>query len=141
MKFQEDQFSFPTISHNENPSSLETKPKSLIIAVSVFTHLPLQSCIDWIKKLTECLEPKGKLIFTFNDISKCPFLNDGNFHFEEQSEDSPMSGIPDRLDNVKQYGSTYFSVEKMNSIVGQYGSDFQIKSQFIGTHSAVIFTK
>jgi hypothetical protein len=113
----------------------------LIIAVSVFTHLPLDACKSWINKLSDLLNPEGRLILTFNDISNCPFNHNGSFHFEEQSEDSSMSGIADRLDNVSEYGSTFFSEEYLMSMLLNVDANKEIRPNFIGNHSALIIKK
>ncbi|MCT4622613.1 MAG: class I SAM-dependent methyltransferase [Schleiferiaceae bacterium] len=141
MQFQKEYLGFNTITHGIDASTFNAKPKDLIIAVSVFTHLTLEDCENWIEKLSQCLKENGRFIFTYNNIEKCPFKNNGEFHFETQSEDSSNSGIPDRLDDVNTYGSTYFSNQLLEKLIGDIGCSLEIKSEYIGTHNVAIVTK
>lgn len=141
MHFQKEQLGFTTYPHTESADSLELPQQELIIAISVFTHLPESACKDWINKLSDALQANGKLVFTFNGIENCPFPNDGQFHYEQQSEDSSHSGIPDKLDDVAQYGSTYFSDERLKSLVNTKGVTMEVVKSFLGTHHAMVLSK
>ncbi len=141
MEFQKDAFSFETIVHTENASSFKSGQQDLIIGISVFTHIPILAFEEWLKVLYTSLNVGGQLLFTFNNIAKCPFKNNGKYHFKEQSEDSSNSGIPDKLVDVSQYGSTFYSPSYMQSLLEKYSQKIELIQNFIGDHDAVILTK
>jgi phospholipid N-methyltransferase len=141
MEFQKEAFEFGTITHTEITSSFKSDPQDLIIGISVFTHIPVKAFIEWLDILFQNLKENGQLIFTFNDINKCPFGNNGKYHYQEQSEDSSNSGIPDKLDDVSQYGSTFYSQDYIIELLQVHSNKIEITRNFIGTHDAVILTR
>ena len=141
MEFQKEAFEFGTITHTEIASSFKSDPQDLIIGISVFTHIPVKAFIEWLDILFQNLKENGQLIFTFNDINKCPFGNNGKYHYQEQSEDSSNSGIPDKLDDVSQYGSTFYSQDYIIELLQVHSNKIEITRNFIGTHDAVILTR
>lgn len=141
MEFQKEAFGFDTVTHTEQAASFKASPQDLIIGISVFTHIPEHAFKEWLEVLFANLNEGGQLVFTFNDIQKCPFGNNGTYHYQEQSEDSSNSGIPDKLDDVSQYGSTFYSHSYMKELLSKHSSTFEIATNFIGDHDAVILKK
>ena len=141
MEFQKEAFGFDTVTHTEHATTFKASPQDLIIGISVFTHIPEQAFKAWLKVLFTNLNESGQLVFTFNDISKCPFANSGRYHYQRQSEDSSNSGIPDKLDDVSQYGSTFYSHAYMKDLLSKHSNTFAVVSNFIGDHDAVILKK
>lgn len=117
VRFQREQFGFQAHHHGPEPEVMAGGPYDLIIALSVFTHLPEGNGKLWLKKLSECLQPGGQLIFTFNNIEAKPsgISDQPDYHFYRLSEDSNLNFFPDSLRDTESYGSTYISAERLQS--------------------------
>lgn len=139
LEFQKKEFGFKTHLHFTDPQAFTIEQKKdLILATSVFTHLPVELAYKWTQKLISGLNTSGKIILTINEISNCPFQNDGHYYFAQQSEDSASHGIYDKIKSTDNYGSTYYSLEHFKNNVIKADKDVQLIPNFSGTQSAII---
>ncbi len=143
IKFQNEQFGFNGIEHSQNPESLGNSTFDIILALSVFTHLPKSSFEGWLNKLINALEPKGALVFTFNNISNFKEqASDPNFHYLTLSEDSSFSFVSDSLSDTSEYGSTYVSYTYLEEFLANHKVDFTfLKHEYTPHQESIIVIK
>ena len=135
LKFQSDLFGFLPLAHNEDAASFKTSDKfDLIIAISVFSHLPETSFRNWLEVLTAHLADGGSLLFTYNQIASA----EGPYKFVSQSEDEGLEWVSDRIKESEHYGSSFYSQTRMKTILAHLNLSYQIIDAFSGTQSAVI---
>ena len=136
LKFQAEQFSYQTIFHSENARSFITDVKfDLILAVSVFSHLPETGFKEWLRLLSSRLNDGGSMIFTYNQLSS---EKGGGYKFIPQSEDLGLDWVPDRIKEADTYGSAFYSQARLSDILNGEGLRYEIISSFSGSQSAVI---
>lgn len=144
LDFQREQFSFNTIDHTEDPSSFNNSKKfDLIFAGSVFTHLPENRFIEWLKILISGLSDNGILIFSCHNLLDLKGPNKGRFAFIEHSEDQVMSEIGDRIKDANKYGSSYISHDYLAELIKQQNGKTQevIRLGFGGTQDLCVVKK
>lgn len=135
MQFQKDHFGFETIAHNTNPTEFHTEAHfDLIIAISVFSHLPEELSRSWLRTLTSVLSEKGKMLFTYNAL---PADQAGEYYFTQQSEDQGLTWVPDRIKEGGVYGSAWYSDRRMKSVLDELKIGYKIIHDFSGSQSAV----
>ena len=106
MSFQE-RFGFRRIVHTQDSGSIEDGEYDLIMALSVFSHLPEKAFKSWLKALISQLSIGGSLVFSFNPLKES---NSGNgFRFVRNSEDLHFPHIMDANQNTEDYGHAYLS--------------------------------
>ncbi len=106
LEFQK-RFGFRLIPHTQNPESFVATEYDLILALSVFSHLPLDSYKAWLARLTQHLSPGGRLIFSFNPLKGKH--NSSGFRYERNSEDLQFPHIVDANLNTMDYGHAWLS--------------------------------
>lgn len=127
MDFQHEEFGFKSIKHGQNPQSFKAGQYDLIIALSVFSHLPQEAFEAWFERLLDHLSKRGKLIFSFNSLDK-PKKNQ-SFKFVPNSEDLHFPHITNANLNPVEYGHAYISRELISSLAHRH----QVQAQFLGT--------
>ncbi len=135
MRFQKKQFGFNTINHTENPKSFRAINFDLIIAISVFSHLPENAFTSWLEVLTGAMTKDAVLFFTYNPL---PARDKEDYKFITQSEDAGLSWVTDRLTATTEYGSSFYSETKMRSVLSRFDFEYKIISSFSGTQNAVL---
>lgn len=144
LKFQHQHFGFNGIEHNQDPDSLGENTFDLILALSVFTHLPKKSFELWLKKLIRCLNSGGGLIFTFGHISqyKRTKPDTPDFHYSKLSEDSNFSFIMDSLNDTAEYGSTFVSHAYLKGLVSKEDVQFHfLKNELAPNQESLLLIK
>ncbi len=143
LKFQKEHFGFEGIEHTQDANSLGNAKFDIILALSVFTHLPQSSFKAWLDKLIDCMNPGGGLVFTFNNIStyeKNP--PDPDFHYLKLSEDSSFSFVSDSLSDTSEYGSTYVSYKYLEDCLAAYPVKFTLlKHEYTPHQESIIVIK
>jgi 2-polyprenyl-3-methyl-5-hydroxy-6-metoxy-1,4-benzoquinol methylase len=143
LKFQKEQFGFNTIPHTQDADSLASGQFDIILALSVFTHLPQASFEAWLTKLIQSLQPKGGLVFTFNHIRTYnkPVTNP-DFHYITLSEDSSFSFVSDSLSDTREYGSTFVSYSYLENFLKQFDVDYTfLKHEYTPHQESIIVIK
>lgn len=139
LEFQSNIFGFTPVFHSEDPASFRPDTSfDLVMAISVFSHLPEESGRAWLKMLAENLGERGVLVFTYNSIN--PTVN-SDYEYIAQSEDMGLAWVPDRIRDTAAYGSAFYSEVRMKEILNSIGLDFQLVSGFSGTQDAAICRK
>ena len=108
MDFQE-RFEFTTIRHTPDPQSFTGPQYDLIMALSVFSHLPQDSFTNWLKVLLRHLAPAGRCIFSFNPLQAKHY--GAAFKFVANSEDLHFPYLENANLNLNDYGHAYLSRE------------------------------
>lgn len=112
LDFQKRHFAFKGLFHGQEPESLKINGLDLILALSVFTHLPKKAFERWLEHLIAALKPGGALIFTFNhgkDAKYKDWFGKQDFVYQKASEDSKFSFISDSLKDTEEYGNTFIT--------------------------------
>ncbi len=113
MLFQKEKFGFQTLAHSSDFKEFPSQKFDLMLALSVFTHLPQALFEGWLAALYENLQPGGGLVFTYKDLKerghhadeKTVISRDQDFVYTTQSEDELFSFVPDSLKS-DEYGLT-----------------------------------
>ena len=126
MQFQK-QFGFSTINHGQGVESFEADYYDLILALSVFSHLPQASFSSWLSTLLNHLKPGGILIFSFNKLQKSVGASEG-FKYLPNSEDLHFPHIRDAHLDTGDYGHAFLTEERIRKEVDE--SRFEL--QFLG---------
>ncbi len=142
LRYQQETFGFKTLLHGSDANSLNASNYDLIIAISVFTHLPEALCREWLQKLFYHLRPGGKLIFTYVNIDLAPTAATGDYHFTDHSEDAGVSWVGDRITDTSVYGSTFYSDDRLRKlIIDETGKEPELLKAFLGKHDAAVLNK
>ncbi len=143
LKFQKEQFGFNGIEHTQEAESLGNSSYDLILSLSVFTHLPKTSFEAWLDKLINTLNPKGGLVFTFNNITTFKeHAPNPDFHYLTLSEDSSFSFVSDSLSDTSEYGSTYVSHRYLTDFLNNYDVKFTfLKHEYTPHQESIIVIK
>lgn len=112
----------------------------IIFVLSLFTHLPREHWVDWIRKLYESLELSGLLIFTTHG-EKC--IDD--MHVKCEDGYAFLSSSESSVIDASSYGTTFMVADQVIRIVQQtLGNGVKIeivKAHFWGNQDAVILQK
>ena len=138
LEFQKDQWGFETVSHGEDAASFRSQAVDLIIAISVFSHLPRALFEAWLLVLYDRLLPGGTLFFTYNAMQVSDNLE---YSFISQSEDEGLDWVEDRIQQSENYGSAFYSDSAMRKILERAGGTFRIIPFFSGSQHAVVLSK
>lgn len=113
IKFQKEEFGFHGFAHSTAVEDFPSPEVDLIIALSVFSHLPKDATFAWLHKLMHCLKPKGALVFTYHPLEEQQVLAATNkdYLFLANSEDSLLPITEDFLENSEEYGVIFFKQE------------------------------
>lgn len=134
--FQEEEFGFGIVAHNHLAESFPNKSFDVIIAGSVFTHLPQDLFEKWYAKLCKSISSKGMVMFSYNNIERIASPNNPDIHYTSQSEDS-FFRVSDRLADDNTYGLTFVSqsylskLAKDNGLEIYFEKDVQLAKQKI----------
>jgi SAM-dependent methyltransferase len=115
VRFQEERFGVHGVISTVRPEELELgETFDAILVTSLFTHLPEERFLAWLRVLFGRLNPGGVLAFSTHDPSllvPCPPLPESGLLFQEISE----SGSLDTSD----YGSTWVTEEFVRGAVAR----------------------
>jgi trans-aconitate methyltransferase len=111
MAFQEQTFGFKGVTHGSAPDGFQPPASDLIIALSVFSHLPEGLTKKWLPCLLQSLNPGGALVFTYHALEEQPHLyaQSSSYAFVANSEDSLLPITADYLENTQEYGVSFYS--------------------------------
>ena len=141
MSFQAREFGFRSIHHSESAGSFTGQDFNLIIAISVFSHLPAASSQKWLQKLWSVLEPGGILIFTYYNTDKLSLPHE-DYQFISQSEDGGMPWVSDRIEDSSLYGSAFYSESHITAVIMEAtGVEPEIIRGFSGDQDAAVLRK
>jgi SAM-dependent methyltransferase len=119
IRFQTEKFKVNGISSSFRPEEFEPGIKfKFIFVASLFSHLPENLFIKWLKQLWDNLDNEGVLVFTVHDISLITAQTD--FFYSPVSEDS-HSVVKDRLLKPESYGTAYVSEEFLRKCFEEMG--------------------
>ena len=129
IEFQEQELGLSGVTHAASPDDFPTEKFDLLLALSVFTHLPQELFISWIKGLSERMRETGAMIITFLDqqreesveILKNFTGSPQDFEYIRRSEDSYFTFISDRLKDEEKYGSSFITRDWLEDLVGSLG--------------------
>jgi len=127
LNFQKRQFGFSTVFHGQHSESFKLAKQDLILAVSVFTHLPKDAFITWLNELIETLNPGGALIFTFNNSEDKKYTSvtrGKDFMYQTQSEDQKFSFLSDSLKDTGQYGHSFVTHKFLEELLKEKSVEY-----------------
>jgi SAM-dependent methyltransferase len=105
VEFQRRQFGVHGFASAPRPEELACEERfDCILCSSLFTHLPGETFVPWLRRLWQLLAPGGVLAFSVHDASVLPVdrhLPRGGLLFEPSSESASLAGA--------DYGSTWVS--------------------------------
>lgn len=141
LRFLKEQFNIQGILHGTAPDTFPKEEFDAILALSVFTHLPEELFKNWLERLHAALREGGKLMITWNDISKRPDLRGRQFDYSANSEDS-FFRTADRLNSEEEYGLTFITEDYLKELARNTGfrTDFSHQG-FTGSQSTCLLTK
>lgn len=141
IQFQKEAFDFTGIHHGQDARSFYGSGYEMILALSVFTHLPKPAFEAWLAKLIDCLAPGGALVFTYFEIEESPYRSQDGFYYLKRSEDQLFSFLADSLNNVEEYGETYVSRDYLTSQLSLPGLEHQFLGEKLSSQKAVMVRK
>ena len=116
MDFQKDLLGVTAIKHTQDATSFKATQFDMIIALSVFSHLPENSFRAWVSTLLRHLTNSGVLIFSFNNLDH----NTGpRFKFVANSEDIHFPHIDSANLNTNEYGHAYMNRQLIEDAIGE----------------------
>lgn len=143
VQFQQDVLGLESLHHSTEAEAFTAQNFDLILALSVFTHLPEGHFKSWLRALTQHLKPGGALLFTFNNIALAGAKAQGaqDFCYLHHSEDSALPQISDALRNTQDYGSTFVSYSFIEAALRQINPALQahfLKNKWVPKQEAVL---
>ncbi len=126
--FQKEEFGFETVAHTHLAESFPTKSFDIIIAGSVFTHLPQDLFEKWYAVLCKSINKKGMVMFSYNDIERIASPNNPDIHYTSQSEDS-FFRVSDRLADDNTYGLTFVSQNYLSKLAKDNGLEIYFEKE------------
>ncbi len=120
MDFQEKALKFHTIRHTQDPDSFNADSQDLIIALSVFSHLPEPSFVAWFTKLGNQIGEGGRLVFSYNPLQH-KAKQGQTFHYISNSEDLHFPKIQSAISNPDEYGLAYIARSFIASLANSQG--------------------
>jgi SAM-dependent methyltransferase len=113
VRFQEERLGARGIVSTLRPEELSCRERfDAILVTSLFTHLPRERFVDWLRVLLGLLAPGGLLVFTVHSSEVLPpgieMPGDG-FYFQENSESGSLA--------TSDYGSTWVTAGFVRSAV------------------------
>ncbi|WP_417600947.1 class I SAM-dependent methyltransferase [Owenweeksia hongkongensis] len=122
LDFQKRHFGFKGIFHSQDAESLNCEKQDLILAVSVFSHLPKTTFAPWLNKLIQCLNSGGALVFTFNNSEDPKYFGvtkNQNFVYQQVSEDSKFAFLSDSIKDTNDYGHTFVTHQYLEDLLSK----------------------
>lgn len=109
--------------------------QDLILALSVFTHLPQALFVKWLGTLYALLEPGGALFFTFKDMSSNrkhlgrlkSLVAPKHFVYLKSSEDVLFPFVEDANQKTAEYGVSFVSEHFIQQQAKQLGAQCLFK--------------
>lgn len=143
LRYQQEALGFTPVLHGSEPQELGTGKFDLIIAISVFTHLPEELTRSWLKQLYTQLEDGGKMLFTYVNVNQLPSeFHTRDYHFTTHSEDAGVNWVSDRITNQEAYGSAFYTEEKLRKLVQEeLGVEPEIVKALSGKQDGAIISK
>lgn len=142
LEFQKNYFNFQEIYHNEDPESFGQHRFDLILALSVFTHLPRAAFRGWMEKLLQTLNTGGVLVFTFNNLEDLKEGSTEEFVYQQHSEDSMLSFVPDSIKDTDKYGVTSVSYGFLESLFSDRDVSIRfLKRELVHSQEALLVIK
>jgi cyclopropane fatty-acyl-phospholipid synthase-like methyltransferase len=129
IRFQEEELGLNGIIHSQNPDDFPSEKFDLLLALSVFTHLPEDLFRAWMQNLGERMRETGAMVITFLDqgreesqeILKNFITDPGGFEYIRRSEDSYFTFVSDRLKDDGLYGSSFITRPWLEELVNSLG--------------------
>lgn len=96
------------------PGAPPARRFEVVLATSLFTHLPLDLTRQWLGWLTSAVAPGGVLAFTVHDLRMLEPERqpEDGFHFEASSESRVLA--------PELYGSTWIGAERVAALVAEH---------------------
>lgn len=128
LRFLQDQFGLQPLGQNAYVSAGAWPSQDIVLALSVFTHLPKELFTSWLRQLFDLLSPGGALVFTFKDMAinrkhlgrVKRFFRSRHFVFLKSSEDVLFPFLEEANQKVEEYGvsfvSRHFLTQQANSL-------------------------
>tara|TARA_R110002072_G_scaffold216105_10_gene373485 strand:+ start:683 stop:1567 length:885 start_codon:yes stop_codon:yes gene_type:complete len=126
--FQKDEFGFGIVTHSHLAESFPEKSFDVIIAGSVFTHLPQDLFENWFRVLCRSISPKGMVMFSYNNIERIAKPHNPDIHYTSQSEDS-FFRVSDRLADDNTYGLTFVSQNYLSQLASKNGLEIFFETE------------
>ena len=121
LRFQRDVFKVNTIPSSYIPEEFNPTQKfDLIFVGSLFSHLPRDLFIRWLKTLEMATTNKGVLVFSFHNI-KLLDVQETEFHFKEISEETIFQNTANSLFNNENYGSAFVTHNFVRNVCDEIG--------------------
>ncbi len=129
VEFQEEELGIGGLFHDYKPEEFPHERFDLILALSVFTHLPEALFRSWMKCLAHRLQVSGAMVISFLDqdreasreILKNFTTSPSGIEYIQRSEDSYFTFVSDRLKDEKKYGSTFISRTWLSQLADSLG--------------------
>ena len=146
--FQEQELSLSGVRHGHRSEEYPHEEYELILALSVFTHLPQTLFRDWMQALTQRLRPTGAMVFTFLDQARdesreiLKNFSQGNSGFEyiQRSEDSYFNFVADHIRDDQDYGSSFITRDWLGSLARELNMRVVfLDYQLVSSQDAAIF--
>lgn len=118
--FQKEEFGFQIVAHSPFAESFPKQSFDVIIAGSVFTHLPQNLFEKWFTVLCTSISKKGMVMFSYNNIERIASPQNPDIHYTSQSEDS-FFRVSDRLADDATYGLTFVSQNYLSKLAKENG--------------------
>jgi SAM-dependent methyltransferase len=134
---------------SEVEETLPWPEQDLILAQSVFTHLPEHLFRDWLKALYKSLLSGGALVFTFKDMDKNrqhlgrikQFFYPKDFVYLKSSEDIHFPFLPNQ-NKLEDYGVSFVSKSYLKSQTEELGGEIHfIGDALSGAQAGAILLK
>ena len=113
VKFQQEQCGVHGVVSVPDPEDFTVNKKyDCIFVASLFSHLPENFFIGWLKRLYELLTPEGLLIFSVHDVAVLPpylEMEEKGILFIRESESRSL--------NKSDYGTTYVTESFVGNII------------------------
>jgi len=139
MLFQEEHLGFKGVAHGSQPDDFKAPKVDLIIALSVFSHLPQALTEAWLKTLVSNLQEKGRLVFTYHPLEGYPHLarDHGHYAFLTKNEDLLFPTLDDHLHDAQTYGVSFFTQAFFERFFKEQGWSYQfLENQLATTQKA-----
>lgn len=145
LDFQKRHFGFEGISHTQDSNSFPSKTYDLILALSVFTHLPKTTFGQWLNKLIASLNPGGGVVFTFNNTEDPMHVSASkkqDFAYQQSSEDTMFSFLYDSINDTGDYGNTYISHSFLEGLLSKHNVTYKFLGKtLVKSQEAIIVIK
>jgi SAM-dependent methyltransferase len=123
VEFQRQRFGVHSLVSTSDPADFHCDERfDAILVSSLFSHLPAQTFLPWLRKLLGLLTPGGVLVFSVHDEALLPAGHSGKgelaargLYFEEESESGSLSRA--------QYGTAWVTEGYVRAALDRMASD------------------